>query len=96
MASQIAAAGDVKFAGRVSDHAAADDTTLLRFLASDEMWGGPGSVADSAGVNQGREATREIEAALIALGEAQIKSGIVNPRTRAWVEIFHDWRDRGI
>jgi hypothetical protein len=67
------------------------------FLVSNDLWGGMGSVADQAGTGQPRaEARRRIEAALIALGELQIASGRVDPRTSMWVGTFKEWRREGI
>ena len=68
---------------------------LDAFLISNELWGGAGSIADQAGVAQGRRHRRSIEAALIGLGEKQIKEGTVNVRTEMWVGRFRQWqRDR--
>lgn len=70
---------------------------LDEFLRSNELWGGSGSIADQAGLKSGRtNGTREIEQALIALGEEQIRQGIVNPRTVDWVKAFTEWRKLGI
>ncbi|MCA8964154.1 MAG: hypothetical protein H6838_19330 [Planctomycetes bacterium] len=69
---------------------------LDALLASNELWGGAGSIADQAGVDGGREARRPIEGALVRLGEAQLRAGLVNQRTRMWVDTFKMWHDRGI
>lgn len=75
----------------------ADDGRLDEFLRSDELWGGAGSIADQAGLNtKDAVGRRAMENALIALGKEQIRQGIVNPRTLSWVEIFVEWRERGI
>ena len=55
---------------------------IKSFLTSNSLWGGPGSVADQAGIDGGREARRKIEDLLIPLGEFQISVGVVNPRTK--------------
>jgi len=72
------------------------EEALDDFLVSNDLWGGMGSVADQAGTGQPRaEARRQIEAALISLGELQIAIGQVNPRTSMWVSTFKEWRRKG-
>jgi hypothetical protein len=67
------------------------------FIKSNELWGGPGSIADQAGLKAGRtEGRKEIERALIALGKEQVAQGKVNPRTAGWVNTFLEWNDKGI
>jgi hypothetical protein len=68
----------------------------VQFLVSNELWGGAGSIADQAGIDAGRSMRREVESALIDLGEEQIRRGVVNPRTATWVEAFKQWRRDGI
>jgi hypothetical protein len=62
------------------------------FLTSNELWGGAGSVADSALTDGCAEVRRKVEDLLIQLGREQIRIGKVNPRTAAWVEAFTQWR----
>jgi hypothetical protein len=69
---------------------------LAAFLVSDELWGGAGSIADQAGIEQDRDVRRAIEAALIELGEQQMRAGIVNVRTAMWVDAFRQWQRNGI
>jgi hypothetical protein len=66
------------------------------FLTSNELWGGAGSIADQAGGSNRTAASREVEAILIELGNEQIRLGLINPRTAAWVKAFTEWRQRGI
>ena len=77
------------------------DPELRTFLVSNELWGGAGSIADQAGIDQagrtqGRESRRAIEAALITLGLAQMRQGLVNVRTQMWVAAFSKWQRKGI
>jgi hypothetical protein len=77
------------------------DPDLRTFLVSNELWGGSGSIADQAGIdhagiNRGRESRRALEAALIALGRAQMQQGLVNVRTQMWVEAFSKWQGEGM
>lgn len=73
------------------------DVGLQEFLGSNELWGGAGSIADEAGMDSGRdEGRRRIEAILVRLGEAQQQAGLVNVRTRSWVDAFREWARRGL
>jgi hypothetical protein len=88
---------DRDMAPMIEDALRGPDEDLEDFLVSNDLWGGMGSVADQAGTGQPRaEARRRIEAALISLGELQIASGRVNPRTAMWVSTFKEWRRKGI
>lgn len=69
---------------------------LRAFLMSNELWGGAGSIADQAGVGQGRDVRRPIEEALFKLGLAQMQRGVVNVRTAMWVHAFSEWRREGV
>jgi hypothetical protein len=62
---------------------------------SNELWGGAASVADQAGLDAGRPERRQLEAALLALGEEQIAAGKVNARTWMWVDAFKYWQREG-
>jgi hypothetical protein len=92
--SALELASAYAFLAQVERALAGSEQDLVSYLESNELWGGAGSVADSAGV--GKEAVRRsIHAALIDLGEQQIREGVVNRRTRMWVEAFREWRDAG-
>jgi hypothetical protein len=69
---------------------------LQAFLVSNELWGGAGSIADQAGVDQGRAVRRQIEASLVAIGVLQVQYGVVNVRTKSWVDAFSKWQREGI
>lgn len=69
---------------------------LQAFLTSDELWGGAGSIADQAGVDQGRDVRRPIELALAKLGREQIRQGVANVRTDRWLDAFSKWQREGI
>src|SRR5688500_5512762 len=80
----------------ISGALAGSDQELLAFLTSNELWGGPGSIADQAGVSQGRDVRRPVEAALARLGAEQMRQGLVNVRTEMWVDAFSKWQREGI
>jgi len=91
----LAENGEVELAVRVEDALDGPDQELEDFLVSNSLWGGSGSIADQAGLPRS-EARSIIETALIELGEQQLETGVVNPRTAMWVEAFRKWRDQGI
>jgi hypothetical protein len=72
------------------------DQDLRAFLASNELWGGAGSIADQGGVSQGRDVRRSIEVVLIRLGLELRQQGTVNARTAMWVDAFSTWQRDGI
>jgi hypothetical protein len=93
----LVSAGDSYCAGIVSDALASDEHAVRVFLLSNELWGGSGSIADQGGMEVRRDDTRRtIEAALIRLGEAQVREGVVNSRTATWVRVFQSWQRQGI
>jgi len=96
LAGVLSAQGEEELALTVRSVVSSDDQKLEAFLVSNELWGGAGSIADQAGVTRGRESRRAIEAALIALGRAQVGSGRVNPRTLMWIEAFRKLQREGI
>lgn len=83
-------------AGQIETALSGSDDNLRAFLMSNELWGGPGSVADQALVDFGRPIRREVEAHLADLGEMQIKMGIVNVRTEMWTSTFRQWQRDGV
>ena len=89
--------GEAALAGSVRAVLEGSDEGLETFLTSNALWGGPGSIADQAGIAAGRsEDRRAIERALVDVGEAQIRCGIVNVRTTTWVETFRRWQRDGV
>lgn len=62
------------------------------FLISNELWGGAGSIADSAFVSDQTRLAR-LEDLMIKLGHLQIEAGKTNLRTESWVSAFESWRD---
>jgi hypothetical protein len=88
--------GDNARAILVEDAISGSDAELDTFLASNELWGGPGSIADCGGAVERTTARRNIERLLIQLGNEQMRSGNVNPRTSMWVTVFRKWEEAGI
>jgi hypothetical protein len=80
----------------VENAVAGPDAGVDAFLASNELWGGSGSIADCAGGADRSAGRRKIERLLIELGKEQIRSGKVNPRTEMWVTAFSNWEEKGI
>jgi hypothetical protein len=86
---------DWVFVDMVSDALKGTEQELQAFLVSNELWGGAGSIADQAGFGPERDARRRIHSALVNLGEAQIKAGLVNARTETWVSAFKKSQEHG-
>jgi hypothetical protein len=68
---------------------------LWDYLLSNELWGGAGSVADQA-VLEDPEARKQLEGLMIRLGREQMGLGRVNVRTEMWVSAFEKWRNMKI
>lgn len=98
LALALKAGGEVTFAEAAELAAAGSDEQLKSFLTSNDLWGGAGSVADQAGLGPGDRSPhrRRIEAALVALGREQLKTGMTNVRTEMWVSAYEEWARRGI
>jgi hypothetical protein len=94
--SVLAQHGESRAAETIRHALAGNESSLHAFLVSNELWGGSGSIADQAGSDQSRDTRRPIEAALLALGLEQIRRGLVNARTRMWVDAFQQWHRAGI
>lgn len=82
-------------ADRLEAARAGSDDNLKAYITSNELWGGAGSIADQALV-ENREARRRVEAILAELGEIQMKAGVVNVRTEMWTSAFRQWQKQGI
>ena len=72
--------GEHRFVRDIDAALAGDDTALLAFLTSNELWGGAGSIADQ-GCGPRRETRRPLEQLLAELGREQIALGRTNSRT---------------
>jgi hypothetical protein len=72
-----------------------DSEKMWRYLVSNELWGGAGSVADQALLDS-PDARSQLEGLLIRLGREQMDLGRVNVRTEMWVAAFEKWRAEGI
>jgi len=96
--------GDRSFAPDVHTELSGTTESLNTFLTSNELWGGSGSLADSAFIEDWKRADwpnraenrAAFERLMIKLGRIQLAAGHVNARTQMWVEAFEHWRDSGI
>jgi hypothetical protein len=82
-------------ANEIETALAGSDKAIRKYIASNELWGGAGSVADQA-LTEDRESRRQVEAVLAELGEIQMKAGILNARTQMWTSTFREWQQQGI
>jgi hypothetical protein len=99
-------AGNESFlASAVRDKCSASDQEFEAFLISNELFGGSGSLADSAFAFRGdpyeRELVRkkhraEFEGLMIQLGRRQLAQGKANVRNSRWVDAFEKWKRAGV
>ena len=68
----------------------ANNQELEEFLASNELWGGAGSIADQSLIDD-KARRKRLEQLLIRLGRLQITIAKANIRTPMWVEAFEKW-----
>jgi hypothetical protein len=90
--------GEAHIASRVMVAASGTDVDLKSFLISNDLWGGPGSIADQGCLRSGERnsARRDLEGVLVRIGRWQIQRGCLNPRTGMWVKAFEKWAAAGI
>jgi hypothetical protein len=97
LARELQSCDEESFASAVRVAIAGTPEERTAFLMSNNLWGGPVSIADQAGTRGERsEGRRLIEVALRDLGHEQLRVGIVNSRTQMWVDVFEKWAARGI
>ena len=97
LADLLHEAGDGVRAALVEDVCRGPDAQCEAFLVSSELWGGSGSIADCAGVGEKRSPVRvKIEHLLLQIGNEQMRSGHVNPRTEMWVSAFTAWEKTSV
>ena len=88
----LSASEDWYFANLISDALNSSDLVLAQFLTSNELWGGSGSIADSALSRKARDdQRREFERLMIQLGRLQIDASLMNVRTGMWTGAFSGW-----
>ena len=78
--------------GIIADLLESGEDKLWSFLTSNSLWGGSGSIADQALIDE-PELRRQLESLLIKLGEEQIHQGRVNVRTEMWMKAFRKWQN---
>jgi hypothetical protein len=85
-----------EFAANIRAALAATNDVLEKFLMSNSLWGGSGSIADSAfggnksfdGFDVQRAREQRFKNLMAQLGCMQIEARKTNPRTSMWVEAF--------
>ena len=101
IADLLDAGQELSFAIEVRDKLNGSEERLEQFLVSNELWGGSGSLADSAFVfdpnhpdspEKRKSSAKVFQRLMIKLGRAQIAAGQVNVRTLMWVEAFESWQ----
>ena len=79
--------GETRRTQLVQEAFEANEEELKNFLVSNELWGGAGSIADEACL-ENKQKRESLEKLLIKLGKIQIKAKIVSSRTDMWVTAF--------
>ena len=88
LARALMDAGETSHSAAVAAVAKSDQSAVIAFLVSSELWGGAGSIADSAGFDGPARLRSQIEQILVRLGAEQIEHGLMNPRVEMWTESF--------
>ena len=96
LAAALEASGEQRLSLRVREVAKGSDPEVREFLVSNELWGGAGSIADQAGGDSRTAERKQIETALVILGEEQLEAGVQNSRTEMWVGAFKSWSRSGV
>jgi hypothetical protein len=68
---------------------------IERFLISNDLWGGSGSIADSAFASDPTR-PKKFYQLMVQLGRLQIEARKTNPRTEIWVTAFEHWLRTGV
>jgi len=79
--------GDLYYASHIQKALESGEKDTWEFLCSNELWGGAGSIADQA-LLENDSLRKKLEKLLVQLGELQQKDGRVNVRTEMWVSAF--------
>ncbi len=87
--------GETDNAERIEVILEGGENELWQFLVSNELWGGAGSIADQALI-ENKALRKKLQELLIELGEEQEKLKRVNVRTGMWVSAFKQWKQQGI
>ena len=82
--------GGNPYANLIDEATASVIVQTEKFLISNELWGGAGSIADQA-LLENKPLRKELELLLIKLGNLQIAENKVNVRTEMWVSGFEKW-----
>ena len=79
--------GEIASAAYIEKTLKGSNEVIEDFLISNELWGGSGSIADQALIGH-NELRKNLEEALVSLGEKQQHIGMLNSRTEAWLLSF--------
>lgn len=87
--------GEHRTAASVRTVVLGSEENIDEFLASNELWGGAGSIADQSLVSD-KTRRKALEDSLIRLGKLQLATGKTNPRTAMWVTAFERWQQMDV
>jgi hypothetical protein len=71
------------------------EVQLDKFLISNDLWGGAGSIRDQALYEQ-PHLRKRLYRLLVELGEMQIAEGLVHPKTEFVVVTYKQWEADGV
>lgn len=88
--AKLLRSGGNHYANQIAEAIASGNSQIEQFLVSNELWGGAGSIADQA-LLENKPLRKELEILLIKLGKLQIAKDKANVRTEMWISAFEKW-----
>lgn len=88
--AELLRSGGNHYANQIIEAIASGNSQIEEFLVSNELWGGAGSIADQA-LLENKSLRKELELLLIKLGKLQIAEGKANVQTEMWITAFEKW-----
>ena len=85
--SLLTQGGDTYYVDQIQEAISNGEESIWQYLCSNELWGGAGSIADQA-VLENKSVRKKLEQILIEIGRFQQSVGRVNVRTEMWVSAF--------
>ena len=85
--SLLTQGGDTYYVDQIQEAISNGEESIWQYLCSNELWGGAGSIADQA-VLENKSVRKKLEHILIEIGRFQQSVGRVNVRTEMWVSAF--------
>ena len=90
LAKLLKMGGDNYYSNLIDEYIVEGKSKVEDFLVSNQLWGGAGSIADQA-LLENKNLRKDLENLLIKLGRLQIEKNKVNVRTEMWIDAFEKW-----